>query len=71
MSSPKHMTHLRGLKWRGSERSRGGLGISVRAGLESSSDGTEDFCDRLGRVDGEEDALWAQRSSKVRLSGGL
>lgn len=64
-------THLRGLKWRGSERSRGGLGSRARAALESSSAVTEEFWDRPGRVVDEEAGFEAQSGSKERLSGGL
>lgn len=63
-------THLRGLKWRGSERSRGGFGSRVRAEPESSSEDPEGFPERPGRVEDEE-AHGAEEGSKERLSGGL
>lgn len=63
-------THLRGLKWRGSERSRGGFGSSVRAEPESSSEEPEGLRERPGRVEDEE-ALAVEEGSRERLSGGL
>lgn len=63
-------THLRGLKWRGSERSRAGRGSKVRPETESSSDEPEGFRERPDRVEDEE-AHGAEGVSMERLSGGL
>lgn len=62
--------HLRGWKWRGSERSRGGCGSRVRCEPESSSEEPEGFRERPGRVEDEE-AHAAEEDSKERLSEGL
>lgn len=67
---PKTRTHLRGLNWRGSERSRGGFGSRGRAEPESASEDPEGFRERPGRVEDEE-AHGAEGGSKERLSGGL
>lgn len=63
-------SHLSGLKWRGSERSRGGCGSRVRWGAESSSEELDGFRERPGRVE-DEGAQEAAEGSRERLSGGL
>lgn len=70
----RQQTHLRGLKWRGSERSRGGRGSRVRAAPQSGSVEPEGFRERPGRVEEqeeEEEAHGAEGASMERLSGGL
>lgn len=69
LSTPR--THLRGLKCRGSERSRGGLGSSDRPAPESISEEPEGFRERPERVEEDEGALGAEDGSMGRRSEGL
>lgn len=62
---------LRGLKWRGSERSRGGLGSNDRPVPESSSEEPEGFRERPERVEEDEGAPGVEDGSRERRSGGL
>lgn len=63
-------SHLSGLKWQGSEWSRGGCGSRGRCNAESSSEELHRFRECPGRVE-EEGAEEAEEGSRERLSGGL
>lgn len=64
-------THLRGLKCRGSERSRGGFGSNDRTVPQSSSEEPEGFRERPERVEDDEGAPGVEDASRERRSGGL